>query len=213
MGTCHVRVATSKKREFMELFRAIPSSQIEKARKGMSRHLTVRIPSNVPYIVDNLWEWLRPADMPSRRHAIYASPTAQLALANASAPLADDDHYVACRVVVAPQHIRIAQLTVRDAREHSDIKVVSRWVSGQGQAIVALGASQKQQLAQLFMPGLGRDELEGLRQADSLVVQVCDYISKASTFWGSAATPVASFEGELFFELADSSVTYRLEPV
>jgi len=197
----------------MELFRAIPSSQIEKARKGVSRHSTVRIPSNVPYIVDNLWEWLRPENMPSRRHAIYASPTAKLALANASAPLGDDEQYIACRVIVEPEHVRIAQLTVRDAREHKDIKAVARWVSGHGQAIVALEAFQKQQMAQLFMPGLGRDELESLRRTDSLVGQVCDYISQASTFWNTAAKLVPSSEGELFFEIADPSFTYRLEPV
>lgn len=213
MGIRRVRVAISNKRGCMELFRAIPSSQVEKARKGLSRHPTVRIPSNVPYIVDNLWEWLRPEHMPSRRHAIYASPTPQLALANASAPLGDGDHYIACRVVVDPQHVRIAQLKVRDARVHPDIKTVARWVSGQGQAIISLDSSRKQQTAQLFMPGLARDELEGLRGADSLVAQICHCLRSASTFWGDAATPMASSEGELFFELIDPSFSYRLEPV
>lgn len=197
----------------MDLFRAIPSSQIEKAGKGLRRQSTVRIPSNVPYVVDNLWEWLRPESMPSRRHAIYASPTAELALANASAPLGDGEHYIACRVVVDPGHIRIAQLSVRDAREHPDIRAVARWVSGQGQAFVALDTAQKQMMAPLFMPGLGRDELDDLRHADGLVAEVCHYIREISTFWGASATPVASSEGELFFELTDPSVTYRLEPV
>lgn len=197
----------------MELFRAIPSSQIEKAGMGLRRQPTVRIPSNVSYIVDNLWEWLRPESMPSRRHAIYASPTAELALANASAPLGNGEHYIACRVIVDPRHVRIAQLTVRDAREHPDIRAVARWVSSHGQAFVALDPVQKQQVAPMFMPGLGRDELEGLRDADSLVAEVCHYISEVSTFWGAAATPVASSEGELFFELTDPSVSYRLELV
>lgn len=202
-----------QQRGHMGLFRAIPSSQIEKAGKGQSRHPTVRIPSNVPYIVDNLWEWLRPESMPSRRHAIYASPTAELALANASAPLINGEHYIACRVIVDPDHVHIAQLTVRDAREHPDIRAVARWVSGHGQTFVALDPVQKQQIAQLFMPGLRRDELEDLRRASSLVGEVCHYIREVSTFWDTAATPTASSEGELFFELTDPSVTYRLEPV
>ncbi len=197
----------------MELFRAIPSSQIENAGKGLRRQSTVRIPSNVPYIVDNLWEWLRPENMPSRRHAIYASPTAELALANASAPLRDGELYIACRVVVDPGHVRIAQLPVRDAREHPDIRVVAKWVSGHGQALVALDPAQKQRMAPLFMPGLGRDEVEGLRDADSLVAEVCHCFKATSTFWGAATTPVASSEGELFFELTDPSVSYQLEPV
>lgn len=197
----------------MDLFRAIPSSQIDKAGKGLRRQSTVRIPSNVPYVVDNLWEWLRPENMPSRRHAIYASPTAELALANASASLGDGEHYIACRVVVDPGHIRIAQLSVRDAREHPDIRAVARWVSRQGQAFVALAPARKQRMAPLFMPGLGQDEVECLRDADSLVAEVCHYFKVASTFWGAETTSVASSEGELFFELTDPSVTYRLEPV
>jgi hypothetical protein len=197
----------------MDLFRAIPSSQIDKAGKGLRRRSTVRIPSNVPYVVDNLWEWLRPESMPSRRHAIYASPTAELALANASAPLGDGEHYIACRVVVDPGHIRIAQLSVRDAREHPDIRAIARWVSRQGQAFVALDSARKHRMAPLFMPGLGQDEVECLRDADSLVAEVCHYFKMASTFWGAETTSVASSEGELFFELTDPSVTYRLEPV
>lgn len=105
----------------------------------------MRIPSNVPYVVDNLWEWLRPEDMPSRRHAIYASPTPELALANASAALAPGEIYVACRVIVAPAHIRVAQLAVRDAREHPDIRTVSRWVSSHRQSLIELGPINKQQ--------------------------------------------------------------------
>lgn len=110
----------------MELFRAIPSSQLAGVEKGLRRHATMRIPSNVPYVVDNLWESLRPKNMPSRRHAIYASPTPELALQNTSAPLADGDEYVACRVVVEPQKIRIAQLQVTDARYHSEIRLISK---------------------------------------------------------------------------------------
>jgi hypothetical protein len=112
----------------MELFRAIPSSRLADADKGFRGHSTIRIPSNAPYVVDNLWEFLRPKSMPSRRHAIYASPTPEFALQNASAALSDGDEYVACRVVVDPQKIRIAQLQVTDARYHSDIRLIGKWV-------------------------------------------------------------------------------------
>jgi len=44
----------------MELYRAIPASQVGRAEKDLRRHSTMRIPSNVPYVVDNLWESLRP---------------------------------------------------------------------------------------------------------------------------------------------------------
>ncbi|RSH68272.1 hypothetical protein EGV02_07595, partial [Stutzerimonas stutzeri] len=47
----------------MELYRAIPASQVGRAEKDLRRHSTMRIPSNVPYVVDNLWESLRPKNM------------------------------------------------------------------------------------------------------------------------------------------------------
>ena len=38
---------------------------------------TRRLSSNLLPLTDNLWEWLRPEVYPSRRHAIFASPTEQ----------------------------------------------------------------------------------------------------------------------------------------
>jgi len=62
----------------MKLFRATSESRIDEAQK-YRRAGTIRIPSSVPYVVDNLWEWLRPVGMPSLRHAVYASPAPELA--------------------------------------------------------------------------------------------------------------------------------------
>lgn len=136
----------------MQLFRAIPASRLAEAAIGIGRQSTVRVPSNVPYVVDNLWESLRPKHMPSRRHAIYASPTVELALRNASAALRQGDEYVACRVIVDPDHIRVAHLQVKDAREHSDIRLISQWVSKYGHALAELPMAAKHKLAPLFMP-------------------------------------------------------------
>ncbi len=94
----------------IDLFRALPESRLAQTTDGYKRQTTLRIPSNFPYFVDNIWEWLRPAPMPSRRHAVYASPTPELALENASAPLAEGDRYVAYRVIVESHEIRVAQL-------------------------------------------------------------------------------------------------------
>jgi len=40
---------------------------------------TMRPPGNVPYLVDNLWEWLRPEAYPCRRFSAYGSPSPDLA--------------------------------------------------------------------------------------------------------------------------------------
>lgn len=197
----------------MQIFRAVPSSRLANAANGFGRQITIRVPSNVPYVVDNLWESLRPNNMPSRRHAIYASPTPELALQNASAPLADGDEYVACRVVVVPQKIRIAQLQVTDARYHSDIRLISKWISQHGPELAELSLEQKQKLAPLFMPGLHRSELTELLNTHTLVAALCAYARQHSSFWSSASNTPQSSDGELFFELVGDADTYRLEAI
>lgn len=197
----------------MQLFRAIPSSRLAEAKLGLRRQSTVRVPRNVPYVVDNLWESLRPKNMPSRRHAIYASPTADLALQNASAPLVDGDEYVACRVVVDTREIRVAQLQVKDARYHSDIHLISNWVGQRGQVFADLSSNQKQTVAQLFLPGLNRNELTSLWSKDPLVAELCSYAREHLTFWSSACSAPKASDGELFFELLGDSQNYRLEAI
>lgn len=197
----------------MELFRAIPSSQLAAAEKGFRRRSTMRIPNNVPYVVDNLWESLRPKNMPSRRYAIYASSTPELALQNASAPLPEDDEYVACKVVVDAQNIRVAQLQVTDARYHSDIRLISTWISQHGKELAELSPDNKQKIAPLFMPGLHRREMAELWNAHSLVAELCSYVRQHSSFWPSASGTSQFSDGELFFELLGDTNIYRLEVI
>ncbi|MHA6476275.1 hypothetical protein ACX1DW_02110 [Stutzerimonas sp. KH-1] len=201
----------------MGLFRAIPSSQLAAAEKGFRRRSTMRIPNNVPYVIDNLWESLRPKNMPSRRYAIYASSTPELALQNASAPLPEDDEYVACKVVVDAQNIRVAQLQVTDARYHSDIRLISTWISQHGKELAELSPDNKQKIAPLFMPGLHRREMAELWNAHSLVAELCRYVRQHSSFWPSAsasASGTSQFsDGELFFELLGDTNIYRLEVI
>ena len=57
----------------LKIFRSV------KAKPGTTTELhkyrkTIRPPGNVPYVVDNLWEWKRPKNYPSRRFSVYAAP-------------------------------------------------------------------------------------------------------------------------------------------
>jgi hypothetical protein len=83
----------------MPLYRAVPRENFNPDVIGRA-HATRRVPSNVPFVVDNLWEYLRPEHLPSRRHAIYASPTPELALQNASVAGPLRDRYQACLLEV-----------------------------------------------------------------------------------------------------------------
>ncbi|WP_247257740.1 hypothetical protein [Pseudomonas moorei] len=196
-----------------DLFRAIPESKLAVSAEGIKRQMSARIPTNVPYVVDNLWEWLRPEHYPSRRHSTYASPTPELALLNASAALAGSDRYVACRLIVAPSAIKLAQLEVVDARHHADIRLITQWFSRHSKKLTEIPITQKRDIALLFLPGLKRDELETLRLESAVVHELCEVVQTHSTFWTDASSVPRKGEGELFFELIEEGAGYHLEPI
>lgn len=60
------------------IFRCVKGSIAE----AMALHpyqRTMRPPGNVPYVVDNLWEWKRPERCADRRRSAFGSPRADLA--------------------------------------------------------------------------------------------------------------------------------------
>lgn len=197
----------------VDLFRAIPKSKLAASAQGIKRQMSARIPSNVPYVVDNLWEWSRPEHYPSRRHSTYASPTPELALLNASAALEGGEPYVACRLIVAPSAIKLAQLKVVDARHHADIRRITQWLSSHSKELTEISITQKRDLALLFLPGLKGDELEQLCSKRGLVHELCQMVLTTTTFWADASSEPRTGEGELFFELIGESASYRLEPI
>jgi hypothetical protein len=77
-----------------------------------------RRPRRVPLVVDNIWEFVRPSDAPSRRTCAFGSPTAELALASGPAGAAVG------RVFVTDP-CKILQLSdVSDARDHPDVTTI-----------------------------------------------------------------------------------------
>lgn len=193
----------------MELYRAVPASGFDPAKQHKRFVGSVRLPSNVPYVVDNLWEWQRPSHMPSRRHAIYASPTPELALANASA---GTGVYVACRVIVERGEINIAQLKIDDARYHADIKAIIRLVSEFNKKFVDAPFHSRGHIGALFYPGTASDVIEGVRMDSSVVANFCELAKERMTFWQDASREIQDHSGELFFELLSDEACYTLEP-
>lgn len=185
------------------LFRAVPAGNHSDACKSFELRDTVRLPVNVPYVVDNLWEFLRPDHMPCRRYAVYASATPALALANAST-VDRGNGFTACALQINGPS-RIAQLRVQDARWHGDIKRVLGLVQQSFADMQMTSSEERQHAAMLFMPAAKREDWQRLREispfADSFIAQA----SALSTLWHDArATPEAD-DGELFFELAPGS--------
>jgi len=102
------------------LYRAEPLNKTLLQGGSLEPRQSVRLPSNLPYVVDNLWEVMRPQHMPSRRHALYASTTPELAMTNCSANDQGQGFMVYQLVIDGPYSI--AQIRQEDARDHPDKK-------------------------------------------------------------------------------------------
>ncbi|HWT72545.1 MAG TPA: hypothetical protein VN361_10195 [Oxalicibacterium sp.] len=177
----------------------------------ISRSNGRRLPSNVPFAVDNVWEYTRPDTMPSRRHSVYASPTPALALGGASQGSASRDDYVVCRLELVGTP-RLLQIEVEDARQHRDVEAVQREilrrlrVDDWAQAPL----ERKLALAPLFLPGVTRAEMQQAVQHHALLAEVVHGAAAQVTLW--TAPPAPNAHGEIFFEL-DAGQGYVLHPL
>lgn len=188
----------------MQFFRAIPTVDVDLHTRHV-RYETRRLPSNIPYFVDNLWEWLRPAGSPSRRHAVYASPTPALALKNASAGYLGKKDYSVLELKFAHAPL-VHQLKVEDARDHPDIvafqKLLQRCL---GRSFGGAPLLEKMSLAPLFIPGVAAAELQEAATRSEALQGILDQAKQVSTFWQGCGQIDTSSTGELFFELSDDN--------
>ncbi|MEW6373481.1 MAG: hypothetical protein AB1584_21375 [Pseudomonadota bacterium] len=170
-----------------------------------------RLPSNVPFVVDNIWEFTRPDDMPSRRSCVCASPAPELALEAASQGEAKREAYVVCRLELVGNP-RLMQVGVKDARYHGDIEAVQQAVLASVRAgdWAEAPLERKLALAPLFLPGVTRDELRAAMARDALLDQAVRAAADRVTFWNRLAAPHPS--GEIFFEL-DEGQAFILHPL
>jgi hypothetical protein len=172
---------------------------------------TLRAPGNIPFLVDNLWEWLRPADHASRRTAAFASPTPELAAAGANGSVEDAWGVELMEGQTAFQ-IKAGQ-NPADARHHEDIRRLHRVVVQEalGTKWWGLPASQRGPEAVLFLPCLSKEEVEEAIASSKLLN--AERIRSASSFWEDvapfdAAKPPPHPTGEIFF-----AGKYRLVPL
>lgn len=205
----------------MKLYRAIPRRNFDPNFVGRPR-TTRRIPSNVPFVVDNLWEFLRPDHLPSRRHAIYASPTPELALAGASADGPLKEGYLVCELEFFQERdnstrseplYRVVQLAVPDAREHPDVFLLKKLALAKlGAEFADLPLSEKLGASALFLPGTTPEDLKEAAQANPAVRAILSAATELSTFWTDVREPSEGKSGEMFFELLPGAA-YRLKPL
>jgi hypothetical protein len=162
---------------------------------------TRRAPGNVPYVIDNLWEWRRPKDMPSRRHCVCASPRPEIALEMGGA---SDGRLF--RVVVTD--FRMAQIPQKDAKLHADVSgggsLAKQLLRQLGQKWLDSPAEEKALVSPLWAPCLSQDEVEQIFALEPLAT-IRQSMWQAVTLWESARVVTAGGElpypeGEVFFE-------------
>jgi len=191
-------------------FRAVPVTDASIHGEAQHARKTVRLPLNVPYIVDNLWEHLRPGSAPCRRQAVYASPVAALAARYVTAEAKGRGTAVYELLISGPA--KIAQLQVEDAKLHGDIAAVRKLL--QALSVVVLEASweARQSMAPLFMPVADKADMLRTIATSPLAASFIEQANQLSRFWSDVSTDNFNPVGEIFFQLAPGS-TYRLLPI
>lgn len=165
---------------------------------------SLRAPGNVPYLVDNIWEWLRPAGAPNRRMAAFASPRPELAIST----LKKSDQPPFVYEVDLPEGWTIAQIAQgenpTDARYHSDVRDLARLVLKLlGPDWLTTGHADRGVERDLFQPALAKQDVEQILTASDLLDKAA--LRAASRFWddvriGRADDPLHE-SGEIFFEV------------
>ena len=195
----------------MPVFRAQEAS----APHGLvyGRLPTKRLPKDVPFLVDNAWEWVRACvypTYPSRRYAVFAAAS----VASARQWATNTAHVYE---VILPASQRVAQHRLQEAIvRHADLQTVQRMVSSvlQKSGCADRPLAERSSQACLFAPGLDAAEVGAILRAWPEIGALQDELLERLTFWrevGLISAAEARPElGEVFFEPSESG--YRLEP-
>jgi len=162
-----------------------------------------RPPGNVPYVVDNLWEWKRPEGFPNRRHSLFASPKPELARKYSQ--------YGDNGVIYAVEPLGeclLAQIKEEDARCHDDCRKLPRTLIrllGEGWADKPV--EEKNSIAAIWVPCLTKQEVEGLFETEPLA-SIRQEIWDSITFWETTEVltslePLPFEKGEIFLEASE----------
>jgi hypothetical protein len=165
---------------------------------------TPRAPGNVPFFVDNIWEWLRPDGFPSRRLSAFAAPSVEGAVASAGCTVDQVycvellDGQTVCQLIVGEQP--------DDAKYHSDIDRLKRLIiRALPREWYQLPSRERGVEAILFLPCATRDEIDMVMQRSRLMD--ADAIRQSCSFWqdvtltqGDKILKEIHPRGEIFFE-------------
>ena len=163
-----------------------------------ARQTIARAPANVPYVVDNLWEWKRPLQFPCRRFSVFASPSVETALKTGPA----GGH--ACRLELSGDFV-IAQIHVKESKKHTECESLRKLLFGLlGQSWLEAPLKARQHAGRLFIPCLKAAEVEHIFSRRPLAA-IRDQMWEAIHYWDEADLIEGTDSrlhptGEVFFE-------------
>ncbi len=163
-------------------------------------HETMRPPSNVPYLVDNLWEWKRFMKYPSRRFSVFASPSPSLAIESGQPggkvySVHFSGKFIACQLI-----------THQDSKFHLEchslLKLIIKLV---GKAWINSKMSEKERLGRLWMPCLRKKEVENIFDDSEILRGLSKQIYDEIKYWDSIVSldnpeNIPCPTGEIFFQ-------------
>jgi len=188
------------------IYRAVSKKQV--IDKLIKPHSTMRPPGNIPYIVDNLWEWVRPSEYANRRMSAFASPTPELAAA-----AYDSDCHVYKVEFPENSSFKICQLIRpdqnQDSKFHDECKslkkkiikyISSKWFDND--------LEMKQRSSCLWMPCLKKEETETILSEFDGLNNIKEELYNSIKYWDDVVlldrlSVVPNNQGEIFFEYPD----------
>ena len=140
--------------------------------KRQEYRTTLRPPGNVPYVVDNLWEWKRPDNYPCRRIAVFANQ--QMELAKESGP---DDGTV-YRVEFKGRFKLCVVKGYKDSKHHPECKKLKKalfssdflgkdWLNHE---------QEKNEIGRLWIPCMTKTEINDLFKTNNRLNKLRDKI-------------------------------------
>ena len=176
---------------------------------------TMRPPRNVPYLVDNLWEWLRPEEYPCRRFSAYASPSPELARKSGQ------KEGVVFEIEFLGE-LRIAQVRgYTDSKYHPETKKILNEVIGLLNKATGGGwpnfkLERKFNAGKLWVPCLTKKEINGLFENVSELGIIETELRSIIGYWKDVELLdmeklyLPDENGEIFFEAKGG---YWLKPI
>jgi len=190
------------------IYRAVSNSKKVK-NKLFTPHSTMRPPGNIPYVVDNLWEWARPAGYPNRRFAAFASPTIELATeafgANCSVYKVEfnnnKNEKKICQLIRAEKK--------QDSKFHHECKMLKKlMIKNLGNDWFSKDIREKGKISALWMPCMRKKDIESVFQNSALLKSMRDEIFNSINYWKDVvliknSNEIPDDKGEIFFEYSD----------